>query len=69
MKGMIFVTPNAGKSLLNPDNQNQPLKQEGEWVPDNIFWRRRVLHEDVVQSSGPMETKEVKAKENKETSR
>jgi hypothetical protein len=68
MQGMIFVTPLDGKTLLNPDNMNQPLKPEGEFVPDNTFWRRRVLHEDVKQSSGPV-GKESKSKENKEISK
>lgn len=63
MKGMIFVTPLEGKTLLNPDNLHQPLKAEGEWVPDSIFWRRRVIHGDVVQH---ISTKEVKVKESKE---
>jgi hypothetical protein len=68
MKDMIYVTPVQGKTLLNPDNIYQPLKAEGEWVPDNLFWRRRVLQDDVTQSTGPS-VKEPKSKENKEISK
>jgi hypothetical protein len=43
----MLVKPFPGKLLRNPANW-LPLRAEGENVPNNSFWRRRVKMGDVI---------------------
>lgn len=43
----IFVKPKTGAKIRFPETK-QLLEAEGQDVPDNNFWRRRVLEGDVV---------------------
>ena len=46
----LFVKPAApGAIVRQPDRGMRPLAQEGEWVADNAFWRRRLAAGAVVQ--------------------
>jgi len=72
MNGMLFVIPEPGIQVLNPDNQMVPLKIDGEYVPDNSYWRRRITQGDVspgkeptepaIESPKPIQEPEIKLK-------
>lgn len=45
----IFVKPKNGILIKRPDN-GRFLKPEGETVPKNSFWRRRLNDGDVLET-------------------
>jgi uncharacterized protein DUF2635 len=45
----IFVKPKAGFKIRRPDT-NSLLSEDGESVPKNTFWARRLLDGDVVEA-------------------
>ena len=55
MSRTIFVTASPGLVVIKPDTQ-KPLASEGETVPYNSFWIRRLQEGDVVQSK-PLKAK------------
>lgn len=66
----MFVKPKAGLKIARPDTRTV-LKDEGEEVPANTFWRRRLIDGDVLLvSEAPKEIsvapkKDVSKKESK----
>ncbi len=47
--GMLNVKPaKPGTRVRNPSRGYRPLGDAGEIVPDNLFWRRRLMQGDVV---------------------
>jgi hypothetical protein len=55
----MFVKPAAGLSVPDPERRNH-LPPEGDEVPDNEYWRRRIIDGDVTVTPA---TKPAKAKE------
>ncbi len=48
----MFVKPAVEGSLVRiPERDMRPLNAEGEEVPENSFWHRRILQGDVIQVS------------------
>lgn len=53
----MFVKPKEGIKIRRPDT-GVHLDADGEFVPKNTFWARRVLDGDVIESDGPAESKD-----------
>ncbi len=52
----LFVKPAVeGAMVRQPDRDMTPLSQDGAWVADTMFWRRRILLGDVVEAEPPTE--------------
>ncbi|MGD9657098.1 MAG: DUF2635 domain-containing protein [Methylocystis sp.] len=46
----LHVKPaREGAIVRRPESNMRPLDPDGEEVPDNLFWRRRLLNGDVVE--------------------
>ena len=53
------LAPKEGGRVLRPDTK-QPLAAEGESVAMDRFWRRRMLHGDVVEVAPAADDKPAK---------
>lgn len=53
MMKTLFVKPIEGAILPNPDRRMLPLAADGEHVPDNVFWQRRIAAGDVTREAAP----------------
>ena len=60
----IFVIPENGLQVRNPDNQGQPLPAEGALVTDSPYWRRAI--KDGAVKLGKVPTASRKASSTKE---
>jgi hypothetical protein len=62
MTGQIFVKPAVDGALVRrPHREFTPLPQGGDFVPDNMYWRRRILHGDVIEATPPEPAPEAPA--------
>jgi hypothetical protein len=52
----IFVKPVAGARVRDPYRTGKPLLgSDGDWVPDNAYWRRRIKFGECALGEGPKE--------------
>ena len=51
----IHVKPAEGRAAPDPDNNYALLPAEGGFVPDNAYWLRRYLDQDVIKVEAPEE--------------
>lgn len=51
----IYVKPAEGRAAPDPDNGYQLLPDIGGFVPDNVYWQRRLKDEDVTACDAPEE--------------
>ena len=51
----IHVKPAEGRAAPDPDNNYALLPAEGGFVPDNAYWQRRYLDQDVIKVEAPEE--------------
>ena len=52
----IYVKPAVPGKGPRDDVTRIKLPDAGEWVPDNHWWNRRLMHKDVVRAEPPAET-------------
>ena len=60
---MLFLKPGEGRRVRDPLIPSRVLPAEGDYKPDNSFWRLRLHQGDVVEATPPREVKPAKAKE------
>lgn len=60
-EGLLFVKPTESRLVRFPQNRARVLKAVGEWVPNNTYWRRRIMGGDVFCAS-PINVQEDKVK-------
>ena len=53
----IYVKPAVAGSGPRDDVTHRKLPDEGDWVPDNHWWNRRLLHKDCVRATPPSPVK------------
>lgn len=51
----IYVKPAEGRAAPDPEKGYQLLPKEGGFVPNNAYWQRRVIDEDVIKTKAPEE--------------
>ncbi|MQT31325.1 DUF2635 domain-containing protein [Pseudomonas helleri] len=51
----MHVKPAEGRAAPDPDNNYALLPAEGGFVPDNAYWQRRYLDQDVIKVEAPEE--------------
>ena len=49
----IYVKPAEGRGAPDPEKGYQLLPAAGGLVPNNAYWQRRLIDEDVIQSEAP----------------
>lgn len=52
-KNELFVKPSPGLRVRNPDRGGELLAAEGEAVPNNSYWLRRLRDGDVQEAQVP----------------
>lgn len=58
---MLTVKPaKPGMIIRMPEKQNQPLPANGDTVPANSYWQRRLRDGDVIKTSPRTNTKAEK---------
>lgn len=62
----IYLKPENGLKVRNPQNFDKPLPAEGAWVTLNTFWRRRLNDGDVAETKPPRPAKPASASTSKE---
>lgn len=60
----LFLKPAPGRRVRDPEIPTRILGDDGDYKPDNSFWRLRLRDGDVVEATPPQEVKKpAKAKE------
>lgn len=49
----LYVKPAPDRATPDPENGGQLLPEGGGWVPNTVYWQRRLTDEDVVESEPP----------------
>lgn len=50
---MLHLKPADGCLVLDPDNGFEPLPADGKFVPDNLYWQRRLLFGEALLADAP----------------
>lgn len=58
MQKTIYVKPAEPGAIVRDPANRRPLLAEGAEVPETMFWRRRLMHGDVVEARPPRKPKE-----------
>jgi len=58
--GKIFIKPTKEAIQVRNPERGGHLKNEGEWVPKNAYWHRRLNDGDVVNAKPPATKKIIK---------
>jgi len=58
MEEKMFIKPAPGLMVKDPVT-GQPLPEEGDFKPRDIYWNRRLLDNDVIETKPPKPAKEV----------
>ena len=51
----IYVKPAEGRGAPDPEKGYKLLPAAGGLVPNNAYWQRRVIDEDVIKTKAPEE--------------
>jgi hypothetical protein len=62
----LFVKPAKGLVVPRPDN-GRVLKEEGEWVKQSTYWRRRIADGDVLVDDKAVDKSESKPKKSEKS--
>lgn len=54
----IYVKPGADLTVRRPTPPYQPIPVEGAFVPDCLYWRRRIACGDAIDAGMPLEKKD-----------
>jgi len=57
----LYVKPAEGSTVRDPGRDGAVLPPEGDFVPREIFWLRRIAQGDVVEARPPKADKSGKA--------
>lgn len=55
----VFLKPAVPGAIVPDPETHQPLKAEGEWKPQSMYWARRILDKDVIEATPPKEAAPV----------
>jgi hypothetical protein len=57
----LFLKPAPGRVVRRPAPDGRPLDAGGAFVPDDVYWRRRIADGDAVAAKPPAAPKSQKA--------
>lgn len=63
MSEQIYVKPATGLKVRRPEKNHAHLPAEGDFVPKNAYWVRRLNDGDVIAAPAPDAAKKTKTKE------
>lgn len=60
MSVLIYVKPADGLKVRRPEKNHEHLPPEGDYVPKNAYWMRRLNDGDVITAAAPDAAKKPK---------
>jgi hypothetical protein len=63
----MFVKPSRKGLIVRFPGNGKPLNEDGEHVPSNTYWARRLRDRDVVEAKPPTKKTRTPAKQRRET--
>ncbi len=61
MDKKLFVKPAEGLKLRRPERNHTHLPLEGDWVPNNRFWRSHIKDGSAVETEPPKPAKKPRS--------
>ncbi len=55
----LYVKPRSAELVVRDPRSLRKLKATGNWVPDTVYWRRRIISGDVLEVTPPEASSEV----------